>query len=260
MFFRLLNAILRPKLATALVGSAVMHAGLLGFVALWRLEHLATVQFSGQRAAAAVELTVVIEESVEPAEQGTTAIQMSPVSPQAAEIALQPRPLTVPRVWPRGMRPQKRRIEPPRDSPPATPVAVTLQARTEAVPRHVPKTDPQPLRRTARPRPKPPQMMTRAQPPAAAGDQTVSRPNFSVTRPPAYPRQAVVRRWEGTVRLLLHVDATGRVHKADVLKSSGYPILDREAVRAVTRWRGRPAMRGDKAVASTLKFDVNFEL
>ncbi len=47
-----------------------------------------------------------------------------------------------------------------------------------------------------------------------------------------YPPEAIAQGWEGEVRLLLTLDASGRVADVRVASSSGHAILDQAAVRA----------------------------
>ena len=54
---------------------------------------------------------------------------------------------------------------------------------------------------------------------------------------PAYPREAVEHGWEGTVHLKLSLSEQGNVIKTDVIKSSGFPILDLVAVKTSERWK-----------------------
>jgi TonB family protein len=52
------------------------------------------------------------------------------------------------------------------------------------------------------------------------------------------PRPRFERSWpEGTGIFLLHVQKTGTVTSADLLKSTGYKILDESAVETLKRWR-----------------------
>jgi protein TonB len=60
-------------------------------------------------------------------------------------------------------------------------------------------------------------------------------------RPPRYPRRARERGWEGTVKLRLLIDIDGTVARVEIVESSGFPILDREAERAVQDWTFHPA-------------------
>jgi protein TonB len=60
-------------------------------------------------------------------------------------------------------------------------------------------------------------------------------------RRPDYPREALVKRLEGTVRVEAEVTPNGEALDVKVVTSSGHQILDDAAVRAVRRWRFRPA-------------------
>ncbi|MEZ6015294.1 MAG: energy transducer TonB [Planctomycetota bacterium] len=66
-------------------------------------------------------------------------------------------------------------------------------------------------------------------------------PAESVNRAPSYPRRARAARMEGTTEVEVTVGAAGKVEQAVVSKSSGHPLLDDEALRAVKRWRFTPA-------------------
>ncbi len=54
--------------------------------------------------------------------------------------------------------------------------------------------------------------------------------------PLEYPAEAVRRRLEGRVEVLVKVNAQGRVVKATVYRSSGHELLDDAAVQWVRRW------------------------
>jgi protein TonB len=77
---------------------------------------------------------------------------------------------------------------------------------------------------------------------------------------PAYPALAQRRGWEGTVTLLVAVNAAGTPQDVTVKQSSGYAVLDRCAMEAVQRWRFTPARRGGQTVAATVEVPVRFDL
>ena len=85
-------------------------------------------------------------------------------------------------------------------------------------------------------------------------------PDFSGNQPPTYPLRARRLGWEGTVLLRVFVAEDGRVTKVEVVKPSGRQILDAAAVNAVRRWRGTPATRDGKPVASSWKIPFEFRL
>jgi len=61
---------------------------------------------------------------------------------------------------------------------------------------------------------------------------------------PSYPEEARQRHEEGTVLLGVTIAANGDVQRVVVLSSSGHPILDQAAVRAVQRWKAHPGVAG----------------
>jgi protein TonB len=85
-------------------------------------------------------------------------------------------------------------------------------------------------------------------------------PSFSGNRPPNYPLVAQQRGWEGTVLLRLAIDAEGLVTRVTIERSSGFPVLDAEAVSAVRTWRGSPARRAGRPVATDEVLPVRFRL
>lgn len=62
--------------------------------------------------------------------------------------------------------------------------------------------------------------------------------------PPTYPLLARQKAWEGTVGLTYFVSADGRVTQIKIQRSSGFDILDKEAVRAVSLFRYQPGQEG----------------
>lgn len=124
--------------------------------------------------------------------------------------------------------------------------------------------DVEPPRRTMPELPPPPAhglvSIPSAASPRDAGAGTREAPRFVNNRPPAYPETARQRRWQGTVYLRIRLDAVGTVVGVEVARSSGYPVLDAEAVNAVRQWRAEPARRDGRPVASEELLPVRFEL
>ncbi|MDT8441013.1 MAG: energy transducer TonB [Desulfuromonadales bacterium] len=87
-----------------------------------------------------------------------------------------------------------------------------------------------------------------------------ARPRYKSNPLPEYPHQARVRRWTGDVLLLVEVDADGRVTSLAVEQSSGHPLLDRAARRAVRHWEFLPASQAGLPVASRVLVPVSFQL
>lgn len=77
---------------------------------------------------------------------------------------------------------------------------------------------------------------------------------------PAYPAQAVRMRHEGEVVLLVLVGVDGSVQEIDLEQSSGYPELDRAAVRAARDWKFRPGTRGGVPYQGWARVPIAFNL
>ena len=56
------------------------------------------------------------------------------------------------------------------------------------------------------------------------------------------------------------VDADGGVTGTKVETSSGYPVLDQAALRAVRKWRFFPAHRGAQTLAGEVLVPIRFRL
>ncbi|MDY0168002.1 MAG: energy transducer TonB [Thermoguttaceae bacterium] len=123
-----------------------------------------------------------------------------------------------------------------------------------------------PSREPGRPTIEPPPSGVIARQPAAPPLQnqpgTADRPlpELIQSLPPVYPQVAIQRRWQGTVLLRLGITTEGRVGQVEILSSSGYDVLDGEAVRAVRAWRFVPAIRDGHPVSSFVRLPVRFEL
>jgi protein TonB len=85
-------------------------------------------------------------------------------------------------------------------------------------------------------------------------------PSSRANNPPNYPREALRQGIEGTVVLLISIDAQGNVLDIKVERSSHNRDMDREAVQAARRWRFNPAVENGQPVASTVRVPVDFTL
>ncbi len=77
---------------------------------------------------------------------------------------------------------------------------------------------------------------------------------------PNYPQAAKRRGMAGVVELLVLVDEKGAVVTVDLKHSSGFGVLDREALKAVAQWRFEAARRGGVAVAEEVIVPIRFRL
>lgn len=95
----------------------------------------------------------------------------------------------------------------------------------------------------------------------AWGDQVIpARPDAVFhNRPPEYPAEAAMNGEHGTVILIIHVSPAGSTAGVEVLRSSGYALLDGAAREAVMRWRFMPAVKGGQAVPSDMRMGFVFD-
>ncbi len=170
---------------------------------------------------------------------------------------------------------------PPPEPPPADPPPPTPEPPPPEPPRPEPRPAEPPRQQAQRPRPAPPpRPAARSPAPAEAsrpGEESgaqqaagVGRATGAVVPPgpdqryqnaaPVYPEAARLRGEQGTVGLELSVGTDGRVITASVARSSGSPMLDAAARRAVLEWRFRPAMRDGEAVPGTIRTSIHFRL
>ena len=137
---------------------------------------------------------------------------------------------------------------PPASRPPAPPpLLARLQAppaAPEAAPEIVPLSLPEPPPPIAPPAVRPRPLKPAPSPSAAApGWQREIRRQFSEQqeRGDFYPAEAIARGLEGEVLVLLLLSPEGSVIAARVEQSSGHPLLDDAALRAVRALRALPA-------------------
>lgn len=77
---------------------------------------------------------------------------------------------------------------------------------------------------------------------------------------PVYPATSRRMGEEGTVRLRVLVDESGRPQEVNILNSSGFERLDRAAIDAVKRWRFEAATDGRNAVRAWTQVAITFKL
>ena len=95
-------------------------------------------------------------------------------------------------------------------------------------------------------------------PSPAAAAAVVTRPVPVRRQQPSYPRTSLRRGESGEVLVRARVGIDGQPRDVGVARSSGYPALDRAAVRAVERWRFEPALRDGTPVEDEVQVPVEF--
>lgn len=233
---------------TKILGAATLVAVLAHGLALYGVHWapLSAAQATPREEGVTVDLA---QAPAFPIQRRTAAEAAPPVppAPQEQEIPPVPEPRPEPEPAPRpepASRPEpikKRPPQPPtpRGTVPApgvpnpTPAAATQAAQTRSVPA------PDAVRAAA-----------------ASPEPLATRSNPK----PAYPELARKRGQEGLVRLLAHVDEQGKPTEISVAESSGFSLLDEAAVKAVRRWRFKPALRAGTPVRGTVLIPIEFVL
>ena len=97
--------------------------------------------------------------------------------------------------------------------------------------------------------------------PPITGPLRTDNMTYAVAPPPAYPRDALARRIEGTVYLEVLVDVDGTPLDVRVQTSSGNRSLDDAARKHILkRWKFKPAMQDGRAVQAIGIVPVRFVL
>lgn len=79
--------------------------------------------------------------------------------------------------------------------------------------------------------------------------------------PPQYPREALMQGLEGWVRIEFTIEPDGSVSRASVVDA--HPrrgIFDREALRAISRWRFKPMVQDGVAIPSRAGYTIDFKM
>lgn len=88
----------------------------------------------------------------------------------------------------------------------------------------------------------------------------MARPDYLHNPPPRYPDLARQRGWQGTAILRVRVLPDGTADSVELIKTSGYRVLDRISVQTVRNWQFIPARAGKRAVSSWVEIPIRFQL
>jgi protein TonB len=88
----------------------------------------------------------------------------------------------------------------------------------------------------------------------------VTQPNFAAQAAHVYPPEAARRHQQGTVVLMLYINGSGALDKIEIVKSSGYPLLDEAAIREMKLSKFQPAMDGAIPIRSRAQASVTYRL
>ncbi|WP_319549628.1 energy transducer TonB [Desulfogranum marinum] len=104
------------------------------------------------------------------------------------------------------------------------------------------------------------QLAKTAQHAAAAPVTSQASPLYQSNPKPVYPQLARRRGWEGVVMIKVLVLEDGSPSHIDLQQTSGYPLLDKAALKAVQKWHFVPATRDGIPVVGEVIVPVHFKL
>ena len=85
-------------------------------------------------------------------------------------------------------------------------------------------------------------------------------PRLLANPKPLYPKRARKHGVEGQVLLRVQIGTDGKSKAVETLRTSGHPLLDAAAVKAVRKWRFSPALRNGAPVVATLDIPITFRI
>lgn len=120
--------------------------------------------------------------------------------------------------------------------PPPKPVVVPPKPEEKPQPPQPPKpemTIPEPKPEPPPPAPKP-VVVTPPQPKPPEEKYTlITEPKYARRVQPVYPQEAQRRHQQGQVTVMIYINEIGALDKVEIVKSSGYPLLDAAAIKAI---------------------------
>jgi protein TonB len=168
-----------------------------------------------------------------------TLTQPPPPQPEPKPVVVAPPPIVQPMAAP---KPEEKPMPPP---PPKPEMTLPEPKPTQPPPPPVVKPVVVPP-----PQPKPP---TEEYVP-------VTQPTYEVQAAQVYPPEAARRHQQGTVVLMLYINGGGTLDKVEIVKSSGFPLLDAAAIREMKLSKFEPAMDGAIPICSRAQASVTFRL
>ena len=93
-----------------------------------------------------------------------------------------------------------------------------------------------------------------------AAPSVLAVPRYGRNRELYYPAMAREKGWQGTTLLKVQVLKNGFVGSLEVLRSSGFSILDQSALKGVKEWRFIPAQKDGQPIEIGVEIPVTFRL
>ena len=200
------------RVVLALLCSMLIHGMLLTLVPGWRVRTFEPP----------LPLNVQLPELVRP-------------EPAPAALPVKPQPKAIPTVTERA-RSEFKLPPPPR-----------IESSVAPQPREVPAETPPVAPMTAAPTPAP-VVVAKAAPDSSLLDSYGKQLSGLIAKYQRYPRGAQLRGWQGTTQVQISVSAEGRMVNVVILRSSGFEVLDDQALKMVRQAAPLPqppeALRG----------------
>ncbi len=96
---------------------------------------------------------------------------------------------------------------------------------------------------------------------AEASQQITQKAKVEYAPPPiSYPPEAIAQNARGKVKVKAVIDIDGSVKNIEILVSSGYKILDEEAIRWFRKVKFSPALSANEKIASVVTQTISFDL
>jgi len=90
--------------------------------------------------------------------------------------------------------------------------------------------------------------------------KTLAAPRIIYKSIPDYPTKAVENAQQGVVMVKVYILKNGRVGNAAIEQSSGFEMLDKSALAAVSQWIFEPAAYSSEVTESWFRVPVKFQL
>jgi len=90
--------------------------------------------------------------------------------------------------------------------------------------------------------------------------KSIAKPEYGTNKKPEYPLVARRRGYEGEVVFNVQVLDDGNVGDLEIVKTSGYTVLDNSALNALKKWKFVPGKFNGKFIPSWVKIPIQFRL
>jgi protein TonB len=157
---------------------------------------------------------------------------------------------------------------PPKPQPtPPPPKPVVIPPKPEEKPQPMPQ--PKPVITIPEPKPTPPPPPPVVQPVIVPPPQpkppeekyvSITEPKYARRVEAIYPEEAQRRHQQGQVTVMIYINEAGVLDKVEIVKSSGYPLLDAAAVKAVKASQFNAEFVGAIPVGSRAEQTFTFRL